>query len=42
MTDHGLEYCPYLACDDSQAEAIFKKLRSAQKPTVNEAEQWMT
>ncbi|MGZ0709336.1 glucuronate isomerase [Coraliomargarita sp. W4R53] len=42
LTDHGLEACPYVACDDSQAEAIFKKLRNSEAPSVVEAEQWMT
>ena len=42
LTDHGLEACPYVPCCDSQAEAIFKKLRACAPVTANEAEQWMT
>jgi len=42
LTDHGLEACPYIACSDSQAEAIFTKLRNSEAPSTDEAEQWMT
>ena len=42
MTDHGLDRCPYIACSNGQAEAIFKKLRAAESLNVKEAEQWMT
>ncbi|MBT62621.1 MAG: glucuronate isomerase [Puniceicoccaceae bacterium] len=42
LTDHGLEACPFVPCSDRQAEVIFKKLRSSQTPTADEAEQWMT
>lgn len=42
LTDHGLEYCPYIACSDAQAEAIYTKLRASQSPSSIEAEQWMT
>jgi glucuronate isomerase len=42
LTDHGLEACPYVPCDASQADATFKKLRNSEAPTAVEAEQWMT
>jgi glucuronate isomerase len=42
LTDHGLEACPYIACNERQAEAIFRKLRSSAPVTAEEAEQWMT
>ncbi|MEO0509130.1 MAG: glucuronate isomerase [Verrucomicrobiota bacterium] len=42
LTDHGLEGCPFIPCSDVQAEAIYKKLRNSDKPTADEAEQWMT
>ncbi|MGB0259178.1 MAG: glucuronate isomerase [Coraliomargarita sp.] len=42
LTDHGLELCPYSACSDDDAEAIFKKLRASSQLNANEAEQWMT
>lgn len=42
LTDHGLEACPYIACSDTQADAIFKKLRASTTLSSEEAEQWMT
>lgn len=42
LTDHGLEACPYRACSEEQAEAIFQKLRAGQALEAAEAEQWMT
>ncbi|MGB1127723.1 MAG: glucuronate isomerase [Opitutales bacterium] len=42
LTDHGLELCPYIACSDDDAEAIYKKLRSGLELDANETEQWMT
>lgn len=42
LTDHGLESAPYIPCSDSQAEVVYKKLRNGDKPTTEEAEQWMT
>lgn len=42
LTDHGLESCPFIPCSDSEAAAIFKKLRNGDEPTASEAEQWMT
>lgn len=42
LTDHGIEACPYLPCSDSQAEAIYKKLRATEALSADEAEQWMT
>ncbi|MGJ8654331.1 MAG: glucuronate isomerase [Opitutaceae bacterium] len=42
LTDHGLEACPYIACSDTQAETIFKKLRASTQLSSEEAEQWMT
>jgi glucuronate isomerase len=42
LTDHGLELCPYSACTEEQAEAIFVKLRSGANLSTIEAEQWMT
>lgn len=42
LTDHGLESCPFIPCSDSEAEAIFRKLRDGTAPTAVEAEQWMT
>jgi len=42
LTDHGLESCPFIPCSDSEAADIYKKLRNNDKPTADEAEQWMT
>ncbi|PXA02907.1 glucuronate isomerase [Coraliomargarita sinensis] len=42
LTDHGLESCPCLPCSDSEAAAIFKKLRNGDAPSADESEQWMT
>ena len=42
LTDHGLELCPYIACSNEDAEAIYKKLRSGLPLETKEAEQWMT
>ena len=37
LSDHGLEYCPSDACDESEAEAIFTKARSGQRPCSTES-----
>jgi len=42
LTDHGLEYCPFAACSDAQAEAIFSKLRAGESLTGLESDQWAT
>jgi len=42
LTDHGIEYCPFSPCTDSEAEAIFKKLRAGQALNAEQADQWMT
>jgi len=42
LTDHGLELCPFVPCNDQQAEALYKKLRSSEGLNPVEAEQWMT
>ena len=42
LTDHGLESCPYIACNDADAEGIFKTLRAGGSLDAAQAEQWMT
>jgi len=37
LSDHGLEYCPTDACNESEAEAIFTKARSGERPCSAEA-----
>lgn len=42
LSDHGLENCPFIACTEEQADAIFSKLRSERSLNHEETEQWMT
>jgi len=37
LSDHGLEYCPTDACNESEAEAIFTKARSGAPPCSAES-----
>lgn len=42
LTDHGLEFCPYIHCSDETAQKIYTKLRHGLQLLENEQEQWMT
>ena len=42
LSDHGINACPYRPCSESDAEAIYRKLRAGETPDATEQEQWMT
>jgi glucuronate isomerase len=37
LSDHGLDFCPTESCSDSEADAIFKKVRSGERPSPLES-----
>ncbi|BCX50377.1 glucuronate isomerase [Haloferula helveola] len=40
LSDHGLDHCPALRCDDAEAAIIFEKARTGQAATAEEREQF--
>ncbi len=40
LSDHGLDSCPPESCSDSEADAIFKKVRSGDRPSPLESSQF--
>lgn len=42
LSDHGLDSCPGEACHESEAEAIFNKVRSGHRLSAVEHSQWAT
>ena len=37
LSDHGLDFCPSEACTDAEAEAVFRKARSGERPSAAES-----
>ncbi|MEM0967499.1 MAG: glucuronate isomerase [Verrucomicrobiota bacterium] len=42
ISDHGMEFCPFVPCSAEDAESVFIRLRKGEKPSSREKEQWMT
>lgn len=40
LSDHGLEYCPAIECDDADAALIFEKARTGKEVSVEERERF--